>query len=143
MEVKTRSLQRRKVPRLSQTTQTMTWRGLGGRNRGVALLFTLSVGTLLIVLAVSLLTMYSSDAHSQSQLQQGVQAYWNARAGVERYTDSRQVPASSVYDFGASGRCSVLKNGPDLLFEGHYGKQHRRILLVAGDPARKVEEPHP
>ncbi len=42
-------------------------------------------------------------ASSREQLDQQWQAYWNARAGVERYTDSRQVPASSVYDFGAAG----------------------------------------
>lgn len=113
------------------------------QRRGVALLFTLSVCTLLIVLAVSLLTLYSSDAYSHGQQQQAIQAYWNARAGVERYTDSRQLPPSKLYDFGPSGRCSVMKNGEDFLFEGQCGGQTRQIVLRDGDPARKIEQPFP
>jgi len=109
--------------------------------RGLALLFTLSVGTVLILLAVSLSSLYSSDVYSQAQQHQAIQAYWLARAGVERYTDSRQVPPSGLYDFSPHGRCSVTQQGRDLIFEGQSGKQRRRILLLQGDPARKVEDP--
>lgn len=111
------------------------------RKRGVALLFTLSVGVLLIVLSVSLLTLYSSDAYSQGQQQQALQAYWNARAGVEHFCDQRQLPEGSTYDFAGRGRCVVSVEGKDLVFEGQYGKQKRRIRLLERDPSKKVEEP--
>ena len=117
---------------------------LGGHrrnHRGVALLFTLSVGVLLIILSVSLLTLYSSDAYSQGQQQQALQAYWNARAGLEHFCDQRQLPSGGSYDFQDRGRCTVQAEGKDLVFEGSYGKQKRRIRLLERDPARRVEEP--
>lgn len=107
----------------------------------MALLFTLSVGVLLIILSVSLLTLYSSDAYSQGQQQQALQAYWNARAGLEHFCDQRQLPASGIYDFSGQGRCLVTAQGKDLVFEGQYGKQKRRIRLLERDPAQRVEEP--
>lgn len=109
------------------------------RDSGVALLFTLSIGTILILLAVSLLSLYSSGVQAQAQQQNGLQAYWSARAGVERYTDSRQLPGTGIYDFGKQGRCSVTRQGEDLVFEGQFAGQRRRILLEAGDPARRRE----
>lgn len=117
----------------------MDFRGLGAGKRGAALLFTLSVGAFLILLAVSLLGLYASDSSGQGQQQQRIQAYWLARAGVEHYTDSRQVPSDGVYDFGAEGSCSVTRQGDDLLFVGKVGKQRKSILLQEGDPGRKVE----
>jgi type II secretory pathway pseudopilin PulG len=48
----------------------------------MALLFTLTVGVILSILAVSLLGLYYGDYHSQRLQQQAIQAYWNARAGV-------------------------------------------------------------
>ncbi len=107
--------------------------------QAMALLFTLAVGVVLILLAVSLFTLYSSDVHSQSQQHQAIQAYWLARAGVERYSDTRQLP-SSDYHFAPHGRCSVTRRGADVVFEGHVGKQRRRIVLRQGDPARRIEE---
>ena len=65
--------------------------------QAMALLFTLAVGVVLILLAVSLFTLYSSDVHSQSQQHQAIQAYWLARAGVERYSDTRQLPGSDYH----------------------------------------------
>lgn len=109
--------------------------------RGMALLFTLSVGALLVILAASLFALYSSDVHSQHQQHQSMQAYWFARAGVERYSDSRRLPPEGRYDFSPHGYCRVLQQGPDLIFEGLSGKQHCRILLHNGDPAHKVEQP--
>lgn len=114
--------------------------GIGRRNRGVALLFTLSVGVILIILAVSLMAFYSSDAYAQGQQQQAVQAYWNARSGLERYLDSRQVPPQP-YDFGPQGRCSVTRKGADVVLEGTSGGQHRTIVLLNGDPGRRIEQP--
>jgi hypothetical protein len=99
------------------------------------------VGVLLIVLSVSLFTLYSSDAYSQGQQQQALQAYWNARAGVEHFCDQRRLPEGSTYDFPGRGRCVVSTEGKDLIFEGQYGKQKRRIRLLERDPARKIEEP--
>ena len=109
------------------------------KRRGAALLFTLSVGAFLILLAVSLLGLYASDSSGQGQQQQRIQAYWLARAGIEHYTDSRQLPSDGVYDFGSEGKCSVSRQGEDLLFVGKVGKQQKSILLQKGDPGRKVE----
>jgi|JRYG01.1.fsa_nt_gb hypothetical protein len=115
----------------------MTW----GSKRGVALLFALTVGGLLLILAASLLTLYSSDAFSQGKQQQSMQAYWNARAGVERYCLSRTLPPTGVYELGKSGRCKVSENKGDLWFEGEYASQTRKILLISGDPSQRREEP--
>ena len=107
----------------------------------MALLFTMSVGVILAILAVSLISLYYGDFHSQRMQQQAIQAYWNARAGVERYCDARQLPDKGLYDFGASGQCQVTQDKQDLLFEGRSGAITRHIRLLAGDPARKVEQP--
>ena len=114
--------------------------GYRANHRGVALLYTLSVGVLLILLSVSLLTLYSSDSYSQGQQQQALQAYWNARAGLEHFCDQRQLPSGGSYDFQDRGRCTVKAEGKDLVFEGQSGKQKRRIRLLERDPARKIEE---
>ena len=121
------------------------------------MLFTMSVGVILAILAVSLISLYYGDFHSQRMQQQAIQAYWNARAGVERYCDARQLPDQGppsprdgggggwgnegLYDFGASGQCQVSQDKQDLLFEGRSGAMKRHIRLLAGDPARKVEQP--
>lgn len=113
--------------------------GLSDR-RGVALVFTLSVGVLLIVLSISLFSFYSSEVYSQGQQQKAIQAYWNARAGLEHFCLERRVPASGVYDFRERGRCEVRSDGKDLVFEGVAAGQKRRIRLLERDPARRVEE---
>lgn len=110
------------------------------RRRGVALVFTLSVGVLLIILSLSLFSFYSSEVYSQGQQQKSLQAYWNARAGLEHFCQERRVPANGVYDFRERGRCEVRSQGKDLIFEGVFGAQKRRIRLLERDPARRVEE---
>lgn len=109
------------------------------KQRGVALVFTLSVGVLLIILSLSLFSFYSSEVYSQGQQQKALQAYWNARAGLEHFCQDRRVPASGVYDFRERGRCEVRSDGKDLIFEGQSGAQKRRIRLLERDPARRVE----
>ncbi|ODT57969.1 hypothetical protein ABS71_19180 [bacterium SCN 62-11] len=111
------------------------------RRRGVALVFTLSVGVLLIILSLSLFSFYSSEVYSQGQQQKSLQAYWNARAGLEHFCQERRVPATGVYDFRERGRCQVHSQAKDLVFEGVFGTQKRRIRLIERDPARRVEEP--
>ena len=107
----------------------------------MALLFTLSVGVILSILAVSLIGLYFGDFHSQRMQQQAIQAYWNARAGVEHYCDARQLPDKGLYDFGRSGQCQVSQDKQDLLFEGRSGAMTRHIRLLNADPAQRVEEP--
>lgn len=114
-------------------------RGLLHR-RGVALVFTLSVGVLLIILSLSLFSFYSTEVYSQGQQQKAVQAYWNARAGLEHFCLERRVPSNGLYDFHERGQCSVRSEGKDLVFEGQFGSQKRRILLLERDPSRRVEE---
>ena len=94
----------------------------------MALLFTLSVGVILAILAVSLIGLYYGDFHAQRMQQQAVQAYWNARAGVEHYCDARQLPDKGLYDFGASGRCQVSQDKQDLVFAGSSGAMTRHIV---------------
>lgn len=117
-------------------------RVLGGfrKGRGVALVFTLTVGVLLIILSLSLFSFYSSEVYSQNQQQKALQAYWNARAGLEHFCQDRRVPSGALYDFGERGRCEVRSEGKDLIFEGLAGSQKRRIRLLERDPARRVEE---
>ena len=74
------------------------------RDSGVALLFTLSIGTILILLAVSLLSLYSSGVQAQAQQQNGLQAYWSARAGVV------ELPAEPV---AAKAAPAVEPNNPE------------------------------
>lgn len=114
-----------------------------GSVRGVALLFALTVGALLVALALSLLTLYSSDAYSQSQQQHALQAYWNARSGLERYCESRQLPENGRYDLGTVGNCTVREEGDRLWFQGECQGQRKRIVLPNGDPRLKQEEPLP
>jgi type II secretory pathway pseudopilin PulG len=109
--------------------------------RGIALLTTLAVGAVLTILAVSLLTLYFNDYHSQKIQQQAIQAYWNARSGVETYCDSRHLPTDGRYDFGAVGLCQVTQSGTNLVFTGQSGSVHRTITLLSGDPAQRVEQP--
>ncbi len=105
----------------------------------MALVFTLSVGVLLIILSLSLFSFYSSEVYSQSQQQKALQAYWNVRAGLEHFCQERRVPASGFYDFRERGRCEVRTDGKDLVFEGFFGSQKRCIRLLERDPARRVE----
>lgn len=109
------------------------------RPRGVALVFTLSVGVLLVILSLSLFSFYSSEVYSEMQQQRAIQAYWNARAGLEHFCQNRRVPASGVYEL-VKGKCSVRSDGKDLVFEGEADGQKRRIRLIERDPARRVEE---
>lgn len=110
------------------------------RPRGVALVFTLSVGVLLVILSISLFSFYSSEVYSEMQQQRAIQAYWNARAGLEHFCQDRRVPAAGAYKL-ASGQCVVRSEGKDLIFEGEANGQKRRIRLIERDPARRVEEP--
>lgn len=110
------------------------------KSRGVALVFTLSVGVLLIILSLSLFSFYSTEVYSQGQQQKAVQAYWNARSGLEHFCAERRVPSNGFYDFHERGQCSVRSEGKDLVFEGQFGSQKRRIRLLERDPARRVEE---
>lgn len=114
------------------------YRGLF-RTRGVALVFTLSVGVLLVILSISLFSFYSSEVYSEIQQQRAVQAYWNARAGLEHFCQDRRLPTAGVYKL-AAGLCSVRSEGKDLVFEGEANGQKRRIRLIERDPARRVEE---
>ena len=102
----------------------------------MALLFALSVGAILSILAVSLLSLYYGDYHSQRVQQFAIQAYWNARAGLERYGETRQLPEKRLYDFGPNGL-----DHQDLIFEGRSGSVTRSFRLISGDPAQKVEIP--
>ena len=94
-----------------------------------------------MVLTVSLLGLYFGDYHAQRMQQQAVQAYWNARAGVEHYCDARQLPDKGLYDFGLAGQCQVTQDNQDLVFVGKSGAMSRPIRLLAGDPAQRVEQP--
>lgn len=123
---------------LSKTTDMDRIRG-ARTQRAVALLFVLSAGVILLLLAASLFTLYSSNAYSHSQQQAALQAYWNARAAVERYSDARQLPGNGHYDFGSAGNCTVVQQGQDLVFRGQSASQYRQIILLKGDPAARVE----
>ena len=112
-----------------------------GRRRGVALVFTLSVGVLLVILSLSLFSFYSNEVYAQGQQQKAIQAYWNARAGLEHFCQERRVPGGGVYDFHELGRCAVSVQGKDLVFEGQAGSQKRHIRLLQRNPAHRVEEP--
>lgn len=119
--------------------QTLSEFHLVFRTRGIALLYTLAVGALLIVLSVSLMVLYSNEVHAQAQHQQAIQAYWNARGGLEQYAYARLLPDSGHYDFGSRGQCRVYRQASDVVFEGSCGTQKRAILLKRGDPGCRQE----
>jgi hypothetical protein len=110
--------------------------------RGIALILTLSIGAVLVILATSLVGLFFGEYHAQRSQQQAIQAYWDARSGIERYCDNYKLPEPPVYDLGRAGNCKVIKqpNG-DLLFEGQCGAMIRRISLSGGDPAKARELP--
>ena len=109
------------------------------RNRGIALLTTLAVGVILTILAVSLLALYYEDFSAQRVQQHSIQAYWNARSAVERYSQNRQLPPSGRYDFAEAGTCSVQEVKGELVFEGRSGSSNQKIRLQSGNPALRAE----
>ena len=109
------------------------------RTRGIALLTTLAVGVILTILAISLLSLYYQDFSAQRTQQRSIQAYWNARSGVERFSQERRLPAQLRYDFGKAGFCSVQEVKDDLVFEGRSGGSAQRIRRLRGNPAQRVE----
>lgn len=109
-------------------------------HHGIALLTTLSVGVVLTILAVSLLALFLNDFSGQRGQQNGIQAYWNARSGVERYLIDRRIPKSLHYDLGSAGYCKVEESGQDLVFVGCSGRAERRIRLLGKQPGARVEE---
>ena len=111
------------------------------RRRGVALLFVLSTGVILVLLSGGLLSLYFSDAYSQGQQQQSIQAYWNARSGLEKFSSERTIPKSQLYVFGERGDCRIWSEGKDVYLEGRFGKQKRKLLLRDRNPAHCVEVP--
>jgi hypothetical protein len=97
------------------------------------------VGALLAILATSLVGLYFGEYSAEKTQQQAIQAYWAARAGVERYCNDYRVPDPPVYELG-NDRCTVQKEaGGDLVFTGQCGRVNRRVRLVGGNPANRQE----
>lgn len=110
------------------------------KKQGMALLLTVGVGGVLIALAVALVSLFLADYQMARRQQQSIQAYWNARSGVERYLQSGKLPESGAFELGRNERCSVetRKNG-DLCFIGQSQGVTHRLTLVGGEPSRVSE----
>ena len=110
------------------------------RPPGIALITTLSVGAILTGLAIALLILYFGAYRSQRLQQQALQAYWNARSGVDRFSLDHILPEKGSYDWGQSDRCTVTrKKSGDLIFQGESGSVSRTIVLRQGDPSQAME----
>lgn len=110
------------------------------KRRGIALLFVFSVSVILAGLAISWLALHSNENRARERGLQAIQAYWNARAGLERYCQERRLPADGVYSFDKGNRCVVSREQGDLLFQGVSGGQSRTLRLGQGDPSLRREE---
>jgi len=119
--------------------------------RGVALLNALLVAALLVVFTARVSSFLLVDYHAARTRQDAVQAYWNARSGMERYlatgTLPQPEPGSGLRRFFLSGndgtqQCLVSqeKATSTLIFEGVSGRVHRRIILPRADLERAYED---
>ncbi len=107
---------------------------------GMALLTTLVVGAILMILALALVGLFLSDYQLAGRQQKSVQAYWNARSGVEAFLQVGKLPADGAFRWSRSEQCRVvqLKNG-DVEFIGQSGNVEHKITMVGGDPSRLSE----
>lgn len=107
----------------------------------------LAVGVLLSIFAAAFLSHLAADYHTHRTRQRAIQALWNARAGLEHYRATGQLPPvdrdtreREVPLEGAGERCRVHLDPADgdIRFEGVSGGIHRSLILVGGDPERLV-----
>lgn len=118
--------------------------------RGVALLNALLVGLVLGALGLALLVQLAHHYRLHRQRQFGVQAGWNARAGVEHFLARGQLPPLDpvtglhTWFLNAPGDrsrcCDVRRQSFDLVFRGVCQGETRTIVLVGGDPNQRREE---
>lgn len=121
------------------------------RSRGVALLNAMLVSLVLGALGLALLGQLTHHYRLHRQRQFGVQAFWNARAGIERFLVVGQLPPvdpatglRTLFLNGPGDRtrcCDVRRQGDDLIFRGLSQGEARTIVLVGGDPNQRREEP--
>lgn len=137
----------------SGARRTASYRGRCARGcDGVALMTALMVGALLAVFAAAFLALMVNDYAADRVRQRAVQAEWDARAGIERYEASGQLPPRSrrthrreiqVVPGSSRDVCVVHLDSRtgDLRFEGISRGVCRSILLLGGNPEREVELP--
>ncbi len=93
-----------------------------------------------MILAAALLGLYFTDYRAQRRQQNSLQAYWNARSGVENYRATHTLPNSGLYKL-AQGDCLVEKQSQDLHFKGRYQGVTREIILLGGKVSNWTETP--
>lgn len=116
--------------------------------KGIALITALAVGALLSILAGAFLVLLVNDYQAASLRQQAIQAEWNARAGLEHYLASNELPPRDketgerqiVVKPGNVCRCLRDSSTGDIRFEGVSGQARRTLVLVGGDPEKVVLE---
>ena len=101
------------------------------RRRGVALITTLAVGSILVILAAALLGLFFTDYRAQRRQQNSLQAYWNARSAIESYRATHTLPFDGHFKL-SQGDCLVERHNQDLHFKGRYLGATREIVLVGG-----------
>lgn len=107
------------------------------RTAGMALLTTLMVGAVLAILALALVGLFLNDYQTAARQQRSIQAYWNARSGIEAYLQSGKLPSDGAFRWGKTDRCQVQADtSGNVIFTGQSGNVQHRITLLGGDPSR-------
>ena len=104
------------------------------------------VGAILVIMMAAMTSLLMVDYDAARNRQHCLQAYWNARSGLERYQTTGQLPASdnpsgkSSLTITGDERCtaSISAQG-DVRFDGVSGHQHRSIVLPQGQVDRAYE----
>ena len=107
--------------------------------RGVALITVLGVGACLVVLIGALLSLTVTDYRWQGRRQQRLQAYWDARSGLEHERagdahQSLQVAPGNVCERQQQADGSVS-------LRGHSGTASWQLTVSAADPQSVEEAP--
>lgn len=99
--------------------------------RGVALVTVLSLGVLLLVLTTAVFAFVYPHYRAHRLEQQRVQAYWNARSGLESYLAGSfgSIQSGKIVTFPGG---TVSRAGNRLVFEGQAGSARERFVFVEG-----------
>lgn len=112
------------------------------RNRGVGLLYALSLGSILIGLASFVVVMTRQRIAQLQRTQWALQARLNAQSGFHQYCRGHRIPAPRL-EFGDAGSCEIQFRGKDLWFIGSCHRVTCAWMAPLGDARRVHEEDSP
>lgn len=105
--------------------------------RGVALITVLGVGACLVILIAALLSLTVIDYRWEGRRQQRLQAYWDARSGLEH---ERAGDSSPTLTLNSNNRCERHQSVEgSVTLRGHAGMAGWQLTVSASDP-QSIEE---